>query len=151
MSKEDAVFWPICLNLLYSFPKWSWDKRLFLDPAEEKGHYLTPQAWRIYSILNAIDLGKPANCRSFLRNVQHMHKYQFSLYYLNTYGNVSDVYAKEMVTKKLITPEIEEVYIRYAYKNLMYDINDAGHKWSPKAKKLIKKLHPRTYQHFFQK
>lgn len=153
MSKDDAVFWPLSLNLLYSFPKWNWnDKYVFIDPLEEKGLcYLTPRAWRIYSILNTIDPRNREVSRSFLKNVRHMHKYRFALDFINDYGNFSEFYAREMVAKKLITPEIEEVYIRNKYTNLMYDINRAGHKWSPTAKKLMKKLLPRTYQHFFKK
>ncbi len=126
---------------------------LVIDSKEERGlNYLTPRAWHIYSILNTLDVCAPKSNRSFMKNVRHMHKYQFALTFINNYGHVTKAYAEEMVAKRLITPQIEEIYIRQEYnRNLIYYINDAGHKWSPQAKKLIKKHHPQTYIHFFQK
>lgn len=144
--------WDIFLTMLYGDLE-QHHFGLMIDSKEERGlNYLTPRAWHIYSILNTIDVCKPKLDRSFMKNVRHMHKYQFALTFINNYGHVTKAYAEEMVAKRLITPEIEEIYIRQEYNtNLIYYINDAGHKWSPQAKKLIKKLRPIAYKSFFKK
>lgn len=145
--------WDILLDILYSAFGFNINGPI-IDSEEERGlSYLTPRAWRIYSILNTVDVHKPKSNRSFMKNVRRMHKYQFALSFINNYGHVTKAYAEEMVAKKLITPQIEEIYIRqkYNHRNLIYYINDAGHKWSPQAKKLIKKLHPIAYKSFFKK
>ena len=147
MDKEEQK--GFFLNLFYSFPRWNWNnKECFVTP--EDG-FLTPRAWRIYNILDTLDLSRPITRRSFLRNVHHMHKYQFALDFLNTFHYPSESYAQEMVKQNRCTSEIEEVLIRKDCANLLYDLNKAGHKWSPSAKELIKKLHPKTYNHFFGK
>lgn len=146
------MLWDILIDSLYSNFRFHVNGPM-IDSEEERGLcYLTPRAWRIYSILNTLDVCAPKSNRSFMKNVPYMHKYGFALSFINSYGHVTKAYAEEMVAKRLITPQIEEIYIRQKYnRNLIYYINDAGHKWSPQAKKLIKKLHPIAYKSFFKK
>lgn len=129
------------------------DRELYACSKDEKGlEYLTPKAYRIYEILNNINLCNPEQNYEyyrFIKNVRYMHKYQFALNFIAHYGLITKLYAEQMVAQKLITPEIEKIYINHETPHLMYYINNAGHNWSIEAKQLMQDLRPRAYAHFF--
>lgn len=115
--------------------------------------WLNPRGWHIRMILDEIDVRDPKHCHesnAFIKNVRHMHKFKFALNFISSYGLVTKLYAEQMVAQKLITPEIEKIYIEQKDTHLMYYINDAGHIWSIEAKQLMRDHRPLAYKHFFQ-
>lgn len=79
-----------------------------------------------------------------------MHKFKFALNFISSYGLVTKLYAEQMVLQHLITPKIENIYIRHEEPHLMHYINNARHIWSIEAKQLMKECVPLTYENLFQ-
>ena len=111
-----------------------------------------PTATKVKEVLESLDLANPKNNAKFNKIIPFLHKHNFALKFINTYGHVEDCYVEGLLKhhQNRLPLEVEQAIIECPETNLLFGITSRKYKWSPKAKKLIKKIHPNCYHLLFK-
>ena len=107
---------------------------------------ISPEEKVTKKYLKKVSKSSPDFCPYFEFMLSRFHQTNAGLEFLNQNPVCSREYAKYMVERKKITPEIEAAILAYdKSSNLLYDLKAAGYRWTDQGIKTIQKRFPYTY------